>query len=91
MCYFFNLAKSLFNLLLLYIRGAANNQGSAQINRIFVCVFRNNLANSQTKCNKVTHRSGTDKIAVPDPAGDPLHEGKTFDSARTVLHRKTKS
>ena len=37
--------------------------------------------NSQTKCNKVTHRSGTDKIAVLTLSETQLHEGKTFDSA----------
>ncbi len=39
------------------------------------------LANSQTKCNKVTHRSGTDRITVLTLSETLLHEGKTFDSA----------
>ena len=42
---------------------------------------RKGLANSQTKCNKVTHRSSTDKIVVLTLSETLLHEGKTFDSA----------
>ncbi|OFC63173.1 hypothetical protein BBW68_01210 [Candidatus Erwinia dacicola] len=38
-------------------------------------------ANSQTKCNKVIHRSVTDKIAVLTLSETLLHEGKIFDSA----------
>ena len=48
----------------------------------FLKVSRTSVnANSQTKCNKVTHRSGTDRITVLTLSETLLHEGKTFDSA----------
>ncbi len=44
---------------------------------------------SQSKCNKVTHWPDPDKITVLALLEIPLHAGKTSDSQRAVLHRKT--
>ncbi len=47
------------------------------------------LPHSQSKCNKVTHWPDPDKITVLALLEIPLHAGKTSDSQRAVLHRKT--
>ncbi|CNE76934.1 Uncharacterised protein [Yersinia enterocolitica] len=44
---------------------------------------------SHSKRNKVTHRLDPDKITVLTLLEIPLHAGKTSDSERAVLHRKT--
>lgn len=47
------------------------------------------VPHSQLKCNKVTHWSDPDNITVLALLETPLHAGKTSDSERAVLHRKT--
>lgn len=52
-------------------------------------VFLGSVPHSQLKCNKVTHWLDPDKITVLALLEIPLHAGKTSDSERAVLHRKT--